>query len=69
MAKKRITNSQRKPIDTAAGLARRLKVHKGTVTRALRRVKGGVQSRIGHQFALSGGLQSRIAKAIKRAGK
>jgi IS30 family transposase len=50
---------------TAAGLARRLGKHKGTVTRALRKVRGGVQSRIGHQFLLNSRMQAGVRKQLK----
>jgi IS30 family transposase len=51
-------------ITTAAGLARRLGKHRGTVTRALRKVRGGTASRVGHQFMLSSRLQAAARKVL-----
>lgn len=56
-------------LGTAASLGRRIGVHRGSVTRAIKRVMGSAKTKLGHQHTLTPAQQSRIAAAIKKGGK
>lgn len=47
---------------TAAGLARKLGVNRSTITRRLRKLSGGMKTRIGHQFLLDRNKQAQLRK-------
>lgn len=52
-------------ITTAAGLARKLGVHRTTISRRVHK-KGLSGTRVGHQFSLSGANQSTLRKTPKK---
>lgn len=65
--RKKARNNDAGPQTTGAGLARRMGVHRATVTRALRKVSGGEGTRVGHQFMLNKSMQEAVKNRIKRA--
>lgn len=55
----------KKRLATAAGIAKRLGVHRGTVSRALRRVPGGASKRVGHYFQVPASKQAQLRKVMR----